>query len=713
MGPFSVTDEALRESSRASRAGRGRRGRGRGGSRPLRGWPRAVRQLAPAPAAHPASESSAAQRRRGSKIETQGRGPRAVPLAAPGAARASPRPRGPAPDEPRPAGPLRGADGPGRRARALTSWRTRSPPTTPAATRTWCRGPQRRRRRPPRRSPSPASLRRPGFVHVEQNVFNAAFVAQGADPWIWDPSSPARPAGPTPSTCPACAASGGAVARTVGLIGGTDHAHTVEAFINGQSAGRLTFRARRRPCSGIVPAGALRPYRQRAPLTYTAEPPPRRIPASRSSTCWTSGCPLRPPTEPVPSTSSPPTIPPCPTGAGANYLIVTHAPSWTGRPIAALKEAEGYTTWWWTWSAPTTGSARRVEPAAVRALIRHVARAAARSTCCSSATTPSTTATSWAGRRLLHPVAHRLGRRVRPRALREPLRRLRRRRPARRRHRPPPRADGGRRGRAWSTRSRARRKSSRGGRAHLIAVDNQAPATRSSTWRRRPPPLARAPSSPGPTLARVSTRRAPRSSTASPPARSHPLLRPRRRGPLGRRGPARPTTAARAPDGPRDPALRLGLRAQCYQYDVGPSLNEALLLAPRAGALAAVGPAGITDPAFQSALFERLYAHFLAGVPLGEALRRAKAERCGQPRRAPGGRGLEPPRRPRRSPSPGRRPRDEPGRGDPKRAVRAAARPQGQARRRGGGGRPLQDRTSSRTTCAAGAPSSSSAHDGS
>jgi hypothetical protein len=66
--------------------------------------------------------------------------------------------------------------------------------------------------------------------------------------------------------------------------------------------------------------------------------------------------------------------------------------------------------------------------------------------------------------------------------------------------------------------------------------------------------------------------------------------------------------------------------AQWYQYDWGASLNESLLLAPRAGALAAVGPAGITDPVYQSALHKRAYGHFLAGVPLGEALRRAKAE---------------------------------------------------------------------------------------
>jgi hypothetical protein len=66
--------------------------------------------------------------------------------------------------------------------------------------------------------------------------------------------------------------------------------------------------------------------------------------------------------------------------------------------------------------------------------------------------------------------------------------------------------------------------------------------------------------------------------------------------------------------------------SQWYQHDAGAVLNEALLLTPRGGALAAVGPTGITDPAYQSVLQKRVYAHFLAGVPLGEALRLGKTE---------------------------------------------------------------------------------------
>jgi hypothetical protein len=67
--------------------------------------------------------------------------------------------------------------------------------------------------------------------------------------------------------------------------------------------------------------------------------------------------------------------------------------------------------------------------------------------------------------------------------------------------------------------------------------------------------------------------------------------------------------------------------SQYYPYLFGSTVNEALLLLPRGGALASFGPGGITDAALQQALFSRTYRHFLTGnLPLGEAVRRAKAE---------------------------------------------------------------------------------------
>jgi hypothetical protein len=67
--------------------------------------------------------------------------------------------------------------------------------------------------------------------------------------------------------------------------------------------------------------------------------------------------------------------------------------------------------------------------------------------------------------------------------------------------------------------------------------------------------------------------------------------------------------------------------AQWFQNAYGPSINEALLLVERGGALAAFGPAGVTDPALQHSLFDRVYKKLLTDkLSLGEAIRRAKAE---------------------------------------------------------------------------------------
>ena len=71
--------------------------------------------------------------------------------------------------------------------------------------------------------------------------------------------------------------------------------------------------------------------------------------------------------------------------------------------------------------------------------------------------------------------------------------------------------------------------------------------------------------------------------------------------------------------------LAWACQAQFFQYLFGPSVNESLLLAPRGGAVAAFGPAGIPDAPLQAVLYERLYDELRRGrVPLGEAIRRAK-----------------------------------------------------------------------------------------
>jgi hypothetical protein len=67
--------------------------------------------------------------------------------------------------------------------------------------------------------------------------------------------------------------------------------------------------------------------------------------------------------------------------------------------------------------------------------------------------------------------------------------------------------------------------------------------------------------------------------------------------------------------------------SQAFDGIAGPTVNEALLLAPQGGALASFGPAGITDPSLQRELRLRVNELFVRRrLPLGEAIRRAKAE---------------------------------------------------------------------------------------
>jgi len=61
-------------------------------------------------------------------------------------------------------------------------------------------------------------------------------------------------------------------------------------------------------------------------------------------------------------------------------------------------------------------------------------------------------------------------------------------------------------------------------------------------------------------------------------------------------------------------------------YRLQPGINEMLLLHPQGGALASLGPAGITEPSLQLAVYPRVYQYFFAGETLGEAVRRAKVD---------------------------------------------------------------------------------------
>jgi hypothetical protein len=55
-------------------------------------------------------------------------------------------------------------------------------------------------------------------------------------------------------------------------------------------------------------------------------------------------------------------------------------------------------------------------------------------------------------------------------------------------------------------------------------------------------------------------------------------------------------------------------------------VNESLLLVPNGGALATVGPTGISDPGLHAQLAEGVLRRLARGETLGEAIRAAKAE---------------------------------------------------------------------------------------
>ena len=79
--------------------------------------------------------------------------------------------------------------------------------------------------------------------------------------------------------------------------------------------------------------------------------------------------------------------------------------------------------------------------------------------------------------------------------------------------------------------------------------------------------------------------------------------------------------------------LMWACESQDFVNFYGHSLGEALFFLPAGGAVASVGPAGITDSEAQKSLYSRFYAEMRRpGATLGEALRKAKAALAGDPR---------------------------------------------------------------------------------
>jgi hypothetical protein len=114
--------------------------------------------------------------------------------------------------------------------------------------------------------------RGPGFERVEKNALYAPFVAEGADPWIWDYTTTETPADPFPFDLPRLGAGTGNVAVRIGLIGGSEHTHHVSAEINGVPVGNVSYTGKTaHVLEGMIAIEALRSTGNELRLEYQAD----------------------------------------------------------------------------------------------------------------------------------------------------------------------------------------------------------------------------------------------------------------------------------------------------------------------------------------------------------------------------------------------------------------------------------------------------------
>jgi hypothetical protein len=470
----------------------------------------------------------------------------------------------------------------------------------------------------------------PGGVAIEQDNLYAPFLAREADPWIWDFLVADAPAGPFTFDLPPAPAAGTPVGVRVVVAGLTDHPHEVVASLNGVAVGRARFTGRvMAEVLGTVPAEALRTSGNELTLTYNAETSGPddvglavldrfEVGVARGPAAGAAAYTLSPYDAALPDV------------ARVNYLIVTHD---LFRPqadaIAALKAAEGF--------HPLVVDAARAydrfsggvfEAAAVKALIRHVwLRTPLRYVLLVGDDTfdyrdrmglglvsyvPSLV--GWDGEFGRVPSENRfadLDDDGRPDVA---IGRL----PVQTAEQADVLVD-------KIARQSAVLAAAAG--PHLLAVDDGGPGD--AQFHQEAAGLAERVSSA--TWADLADGLGPaRTALFDGLAAGAPTTSYFGHGGYERWADEGLLTSADvdalAGSNAETVLFTWACEVQWYQYDWGASLNERLLLAPHGGALAAVGPAGITDPAFQSPLQKRMYAYFLAGVPLGEAVRRAKYE---------------------------------------------------------------------------------------
>jgi hypothetical protein len=486
---------------------------------------------------------------------------------------------------------------------------------------------------------SPVALTRsgpalePGFLRIEQDVLYAPFVDRAADPWIWDVVSAAATAGPYTFDLPGYVATGGTLPVRVALVGGSEHRHSVQVEINGSAAGTLAFTG---PSAallvGEVPAAVLRASGNELRLSYAVEAD--TAPDNTGIVFFDKldlGLTLPPSDAPASVVRVAPFEPDLVVPAQSDYVIISH-PLFldAARRVQELKTAEGH-------SVAVVNleqvydrhAAGVVEANAIRALLADLARRTRlryvlllgddsfdprdHSGAGQSAFVPSLD--GWDGIFGRVPSENRYADidgdgRPELRIGRLPARTLAE------AHTLVDKLAG--------QREMLRRLQGR----QLFAVDNQGPGDLS--FRNMADNAAAL--LPQPALF---------ADLAHGVAPARALLLAHLRAGLqithyfGHAGPQvwadegllRASDAASLEgSGVSTLLFTWACEAQWYRNDSGPSLSEALLLVPNGGAFAAVGPTGISQPRLQAVLSQAVYRHFLAGVPLGESVRRAKVE---------------------------------------------------------------------------------------
>jgi hypothetical protein len=472
----------------------------------------------------------------------------------------------------------------------------------------------------------------PGMHRVEQQVFHAPFVPRPGDPWIWDLLGSGMTGGPYTFDLPGLIPAPSAVPVRVGVVGGSDHRHTVQVTLNGQAVGSATFTGKSLAVvTGSVAGAVLRESGNELVLAYSAETTGPEDFALVFFDSVDLGVALAPRVDWVLPERVLPYEPAALPGAGVDYLVVTHDDFQdAARRVAALKEADGHRVA----VVDVDGAYDRysggaVEAAAIQALIRDAGRRLryvllvgddtfdSRDFSQSGQVSYVPSLLAWDGQFGLVPSENLYADTDGDLLPDVAIGRL-----------PVQTAE-----QAAVLVDKMERQSSvleQAGERHLFGVDNTTPGD-ASFLREAERVSASLPAGAHSQWADVGqgvgeARSALFAGLQSGPLATHYFGH----GSLDYWADEGfltvPDVANLAPEGRETVLFAWTCESQNYQYGLGPSLSEALLLAPRAGALASVGPTGITDPLPQSSLYMRVYRYFLNGVSLGESVRRAKAE---------------------------------------------------------------------------------------